>query len=283
MTLSKTNLFFILFKLFWKLLLLFERANCKDFSSSSSNICRELLRSVACCVGCGFGLNDHRFVAKSNPPRVNDVSNTESFSDSELIELALFWLRGFCIGKFVEDWLLGSVFLDVGTFSTFLTGDLPRCLAVLWTGFEVSFDFDFRGIFCLRKAMHGSVITLTGLKVNEVSAGIWELTLFSFCCFVFRAYLDLRNASSKGFELEFISAFLEPFLIPDFFSGAFAQLSLVWLAIRDIPGPMTEFLYFLEHKNISAFSVWLQLVSEIESFSALELLEAYSYIWIRES
>ena len=192
-----TNLFFILFKLFWKLLLLFERANCKDFSSSSSNTCRELFRSVTtCCVGCGFGLNDHRFVAKSNPPRVNDVSNTESFSDSELIELAReLWLRtersnlrGFCIGKFVEDLLLGSAFLDVGTFSTFLTGDLPRSLAVLWTGFEVSFDFDFRGVFCLRDAMHGSVITLTGLKVNEISAGLLELTLFRLGCFDFRAF-----------------------------------------------------------------------------------------------
>ena len=44
-------------------------------------------------MGCGFGLNDHRFVAKSNPPRVNDVSNTESFSDPELSEIDLVGLR----------------------------------------------------------------------------------------------------------------------------------------------------------------------------------------------
>ena len=186
---SETHLFFILFKLFWKLLLLLERASFSDFSSSSSIICRELLRTIAGWVGCGFGLNDHRFVAKSNPPRVNDVSNTESFSDPELSEIDLaglrsgVWLLGFEF-LFVED--LGSV----GTFSTFLTGERPRSfLAVLGTGFETSFDFDLdRGVFCLR-VRHGSVMTLTGLKFR-VSVDFFAFTFFSFGCLVLITIYD---------------------------------------------------------------------------------------------
>ena len=153
------------------------RANCNDLSSSSI-MCREWSRNIV--VGCGFGLNDHRLVAKSNPPRVNDVSNTDSFSDSELSEEALTGLRtglGRCVGPrtglwipngFVEDF--GNVF--VSTFRTFLTGDLPRIDFLTGIDFEDSargFDFCFRGVFCLPFTINGSVITRTcpNFKVSE--------------------------------------------------------------------------------------------------------------------
>ena len=174
---TKTNLLFILFKLFWKLLLLFDRANRNDFSSSSIR-CRELSRNIV-FVGCGFGLNDHRLVAKSKPPRVNDVSNTESFSDSELREEALIGLKtGLSI--LVEDFVLCNFVLLAmfvfGTFCTFLTGDLPRFVFLAGIDFE-DFEFCFRGVF-------GSVITRTGLNLTV------EVAEFTFFSLVFKAFYD---------------------------------------------------------------------------------------------
>ena len=193
---TKTNLLFILFKLFWKLLLLFERANCNDFSSSSI-MCRELSRNIV--AGCGFGLNDHWLVAKSNPPRVKDVSNTESFSDSELREEALIGLRtglwilnrlGFEDFDFCNGFLAMFV---VGTFCTFLTGDLPRFvfLTGIWffvfEDFDTDFEFFFRGVFSLKVTTHGSVMTRTGLNLTvELS----EFTDFTFFSLVFKTCHD---------------------------------------------------------------------------------------------
>ena len=87
---------------------------------------------------------------------------------------------------FVEDFRLGSV----DTFSTFLTGDLPRSFfAVLGTDFETSFDFDFRGVFDCLRAIHGSVMTLTGLKFR-VSVDFFEFKIFSFACLVLITFHD---------------------------------------------------------------------------------------------
>ena len=192
----KTNLLFILFKLFWKLLLLFERANCNDLSSSSI-MCRELSRKIV--AGCGFGLNDHRLVAKSNPPRVKDVSNTESFSDSELSEEALIGLRtGLWILNRLgfEDFDFCNGFLAmffVGTFCTFFTGDLPRFvfLTGIWffvfEDFDTDFEFFFRDVFSLKVTTHGSVMTRTGLNLTVEAS---EFTDFTFFSLVFKTYHD---------------------------------------------------------------------------------------------
>ena len=159
-------------------MLLFDRANRNDFSSSSIR-CRELSRNIV-FVGCGFGLNDHRLVAKSKPPRVNDVSNTESFSDSELMEEALIGLRtGLWI--LVEDFdLCNFVFLVMFVVGTFLTGDLPRFVFLTGIDFE-DFEFCFRGVF-------GSVITRICLNLTVEVA---ELTDFTFFSLVFKAFYDL--------------------------------------------------------------------------------------------
>ena len=160
--------------------MLFERANRNDFSSSSI-MCRELSRSIV-VVGCGFGLNDQRLVAKSKPPRVNDVSNTESFSDSELIEEALIGLRTglWILNGLVEDFdFCHFVFLAmfvVGTFCIFLTGDLPRF--VFLTG--IDFEFCFRGVF-------GSVIKRIGLNLTAEVAEFTDCVFFSL---VFKAFYD---------------------------------------------------------------------------------------------
>ena len=134
-------------------MLLFERANRNDFSSSSI-MCRELSRIIV-VVGCGFGLNDQRLVAKSKPPRVNDVSNTESFSDSELMEEALIGLR-------TGLWILNG-----------LVEDFDFC------------HFVFLAMFVV--GVLGSVITRIGLNLTVEVAELTDCVFFSL---VFKAFYD---------------------------------------------------------------------------------------------